>query len=100
MLHAIVAQDVTSDWHGSTGHLREKEKPEEKKKFLSNTKKKSDTNETRRALRERRPPPRPSHILNNKYKLDKNKLKKWKVLSWQLNNSNFMELSDRIYEEF
>ena len=56
--------------------------------------------ETRRALRERRPPSRPSHILNNMYKLDKNKLKKWKVLSWQLNNSNFMELTDRIYEEF
>ena len=28
---------------------------------------------TRRALRERRTPPRPSHILNNKDKLDKNK---------------------------
>ena len=45
---------------------------------------------TRRAPRERRTPARPSHILNNKYKLDK----KWKLMSWQLNNSNFTELHD------
>ena len=33
-------------------------------------------------------------------RLTQTNLKKWKLLSWQLNNSNFMELSDRIYEEF
>ena len=32
--------------------------------------------QTRRALRERRPPPRPSHFSNNTYKFDEYKLKK------------------------
>ena len=37
--------------------------------------------QTRRALREHRTPPRPSHILkNSEYKLDKNKLRKMETV--------------------
>ena len=57
------------------------------------------TLKTRRALRERRPPPRPSPLFEKLVQAwHKHIKKKWKLLSWQLNNSNFMELSDRIYE--
>ena len=58
-----------TDCHGQQtymeqGHLEEKARA---KTEYENIK------ETRRTLRERRPPPRPSHILNKKYKLDRNK---------------------------